>query len=255
MLAIAGAAFALGGRVLQGFVALIGIGIGWEWLQLVWRFAHGAVLRAIWLVAGVLYIGGAVAFAILASAQREQLLAVILAVIAVDVGAYFAGRTFGGPRIAPAISPSKTWSGLGGACFAASVMVLGLAYVQSGLWIGAWALVIGVVVAIVAQAGDFFESWMKRRAGVKDSGSLIPGHGGLFDRADGLIAVLFVIGVFAVVSGSLDAGSATYPVKGGAAPQVSALGERPHPNPSPEGEGLHRVSGVHLRMFVISVAR
>jgi phosphatidate cytidylyltransferase len=125
----------------------------------------------------------------------------ILPVIAVDVGAYFAGRAIGGPKIAPRISPAKTWAGLiGGALLAGLVGVAveltdfgpAAAPGTSALAIGA-ALVGGVLIAVLAQAGDFFESWMKRRAGVKDSGALIPGHGGLFDRLDGFISVFFAL--------------------------------------------------------------
>ena len=119
------------------------------------------------------------------------ILLLVSTVIAVDVGAYFAGRTIGGPKIAPSISPSKTWAGLAGGMVAATLIV----------WIGAhevgklnpWLIVGAPLVAIVAQIGDFFESWLKRRAGVKDSGALIPGHGGLFDRVDGLIAIAFAL--------------------------------------------------------------
>ncbi len=126
-------------------------------------------------------------------------LSLLLAVIATDIGAYFAGRSIGGPKIAPSISPSKTWAGLaGGMAGAALVLMLG-----RGNGMAAEAIGGGAMLAIVAQAGDFFESWMKRRAGVKDSGKLIPGHGGLFDRVDGLLAVVFVGGVAAVGAGIL----------------------------------------------------
>jgi phosphatidate cytidylyltransferase len=126
-------------------------------------------------------------------------------VIATDIGAYFAGRTIGGPKIAPRISPSKTWAGLlGGICGASLIAAIPL-YLH---WRGSgasspefdWpkAIAIGTVVAIVAQAGDFFESSMKRRAGTKDSGNILPGHGGLFDRLDGLLAVMFLGGLLSL---------------------------------------------------------
>jgi phosphatidate cytidylyltransferase len=134
--------------------------------------------------------------------RPEGLLAVlqiVSAVIATDVGAYFAGRTLGGPKIAPKISPSKTWAGLIGGMIAAGLVFVGWAmYVQA---LHPWTFAVnGAVAAIIAQAGDFFESWMKRRAGVKDSGRLIPGHGGLFDRLDGLLAVSFVLGILLLLS-------------------------------------------------------
>ncbi len=115
-----------------------------------------------------------------------------LAVVwATDICAYFTGRTFGGPRIAPAISPSKTWSGLLGGMAGAGLTSLGLAMhfgwaVGDRMWL---YFAGGMVAAILAQIGDFFESWLKRRVGVKDSGTLFPGHGGILDRVDGLVPV------------------------------------------------------------------
>lgn len=108
---------------------------------------------------------------------------------AVDICAYFAGRFIGGPKLAPRISPKKTWAGLLGGMAGAVIVSVGFS-----LWLGAGMPVFLAIVAlgltILEQAGDFAESAMKRRAGVKDSGSLIPGHGGILDRVDGLIAVV-----------------------------------------------------------------
>ncbi|MEY4054755.1 MAG: hypothetical protein RL519_90, partial [Pseudomonadota bacterium] len=98
------------------------------------------------------------------------------------------------------ISPSKTWAGLlGGILGALAVLILSAKLSDAS---PAWWQVLGLAVlaTVVAQAGDFFESWMKRRAGVKDSGKLIPGHGGLFDRVDGLIAVSFLAALLAALS-------------------------------------------------------
>lgn len=103
---------------------------------------------------------------------------------ATDIGAFFAGRSIGGPKIAPAISPSKTWAGLGGGVVAATA----LAYALSKSFSLHPNLVLATpLLAVAAQAGDFLESWMKRRAGVKDSGTLLPGHGGVLDRLDGVV--------------------------------------------------------------------
>ncbi len=106
---------------------------------------------------------------------------------ATDIGAYFAGRAIGGPKIAPAISPNKTWAGLFGGMIGA--LALGWAL---HIWAGLprELALFGPVLAVLAQAGDFFESWMKRRAGVKDSGSILPGHGGALDRLDGAMTSL-----------------------------------------------------------------
>lgn len=106
---------------------------------------------------------------------------------ATDIGAYFAGRGVGGPKIAPSISPSKTWAGLVGGMIAALVVGLLLAR-YFGLPRN--LALASPILAIAAQAGDFFESWMKRSAGVKDSGRLLPGHGGALDRLDGVVSSL-----------------------------------------------------------------
>ncbi len=105
------------------------------------------------------------------------------------------GRFIGGPKIAPAISPSKTWAGLFGGMIGAALLLNITVYLGFGGPLPAdlaRLAVFGGGFAIVAQAGDFFESWLKRRAGVKDSGALIPGHGGMFDRVDGMLPVCIV---------------------------------------------------------------
>jgi len=133
----------------------------------------------------------------------SAVLLVVGAVIATDIGAYFAGRMIGGPKIAPSISPSKTWAGLFGGAVGSGLSLVLLSSFSgnpAAVTILPAYLLAGAVIAIIAQVGDFFESWMKRRAGVKDSGNLIPGHGGLFDRVDGLLAVCFVLGVLFMVS-------------------------------------------------------
>lgn len=109
---------------------------------------------------------------------------------ATDIGAYFAGRAIGGPKLAPKVSPSKTWAGLGGGMVAA-LLVGGLV-----AWFGKLApafYVAGAPLAVAAQMGDLFESWLKRRSGVKDSGKLLPGHGGVLDRLDGLVPVALLV--------------------------------------------------------------
>ncbi|AHE54556.1 phosphatidate cytidylyltransferase [Sphingomonas sanxanigenens] len=109
---------------------------------------------------------------------------------ATDIGAYFAGRLIGGPKIAPSVSPNKTWAGLAGGMVAALVTGL-LFHVLGGLTIG--LALASAPLAAVAQAGDFFESALKRNAGVKDSGTILPGHGGVLDRLDGLVPVSVVV--------------------------------------------------------------
>lgn len=127
---------------------------------------------------------------------------VIITVCATDIGAFFAGRQIGGPKLAPAISPNKTWAGLIGgmvsAAIAGGLCSLFAPYPESVLLSAA----LGASLAVVAQGGDLLESWMKRRAGVKDSGTLIPGHGGLLDRADGYIFTFPLFALLVYLSGA-----------------------------------------------------
>lgn len=222
MLAVAGGALWLGGWWWTALVTLIALGVLWEWTALVRRFSEGVLERAIWTVAGVLYVsvGG---FTLASLRARDaafygspgdnvgllQSILLVAMIIGVDVGAYFAGRAIGGPKIAPKISPSKTWAGLAGGVAGAFAVFCAHRYFLVPSWFEepirgaslAAAIAAAIVVACIAQAGDFFESGMKRRAGVKDSGSLIPGHGGLFDRVDGLLAVAFVVGTLSYLAG------------------------------------------------------
>lgn len=217
MLVLAGGALWLGGWFWTAFVVLLAGGVIWEWNKLIERFGLSGFGETLWFFGGVIYIGGA-AYAMMAVRNGRQVLPLdpdfagyaplgvlvgfLLPVVAVDVGAYFAGRAIGGPKIAPKISPAKTWAGLaGGALFASLVGVVAeVIDIGPGALIPGYpaialagAVLGGVFIAVLAQAGDFFESWMKRRAGVKDSGALIPGHGGLFDRLDGFISVFFTL--------------------------------------------------------------
>ena len=124
---------------------------------------------------------------------------------ATDTGALFAGRSIGGPKLAPVISPNKTWAGLAGGMLAAALVGAIFA-----LWLGSpvgLAALISAGLAVVAQAGDLVESLVKRHFGVKDSGTIIPGHGGIFDRVDGLLAVAPVWALVVLV----DAGWRVWP--------------------------------------------
>jgi phosphatidate cytidylyltransferase len=145
------------------------------------------------LGAGLLYAGLPAAGLMF---LREQPLGLALTlwtlaiVWATDIGAYFSGRAIGGPKLAPRLSPNKTWAGLLGGMAGALVVgaVIG--------WIGGLPstyLWLGPIMAVLAQAGDLFESWLKRRAKVKDSGRLLPGHGGALDRLDGVVPVAVLI--------------------------------------------------------------
>lgn len=201
MLAIAGAALWAGGMVLDLFIAAVALACFGEFARLVWRAAEKPLFRLIGLPAGSAYIGLA-AWVLIRIDELAILALIVVSVICVDTFAYFFGRTLGGPKIAPMISPSKTWAGLLGGAVGATLAIalfvltpVGGDDFVLGSIDGAFVLILlGTVVAICAQAGDFFESWLKRRAKMKDSSNLIPGHGGVFDRVDGLLPVALVFG-------------------------------------------------------------
>lgn len=206
MVAVAGAALWLGGEVFAAFVTLVAFGILWEITALVIKITTKAIAKIFCAILATLYVGVAVTtlVGLRSSAENGVFLAAlpILLVAAIDIFAYFFGRTFGGPKIAPSISPSKTWAGLLGGMVGASAVML-IAQWGDDLSTTNWLfynVMVGIGAAIVAQTGDFFQSWMKRKAGVKDSGKLIPGHGGLFDRTDGLIALLFTMAILRFVT-------------------------------------------------------
>jgi phosphatidate cytidylyltransferase len=125
----------------------------------------------------------------------------LFTVWACDVGAYLVGRRIGGPRLAPAISPGKTRSGALGGLLAAIAVGLLAAHFLSEVATPWRAALVACVLGVVAQAGDLLESFVKRRLEVKDSGHLIPGHGGLFDRLDGILAAAPVAAALALALG------------------------------------------------------
>jgi phosphatidate cytidylyltransferase len=125
---------------------------------------------------------------------------IVLCVWATDIGAYFVGRSAGGAKLAPRISPGKTWSGLLGGMAWAAVASAAVGY-AFGLGETLHLAAVGAGIAVVDQIGDLAESGVKRQAGVKDSGTLIPGHGGLLDRIDGLVAVLVVVALTRLLIG------------------------------------------------------
>jgi phosphatidate cytidylyltransferase len=171
-------------------IALLGI-LGLALISgLMVRF--GNAVSSKWSYLGICYVGfPALAFTLLRNDPDFGFAAVLwifLIVWAADILAYFAGRIIGGPKLAPMISPKKTWAGLGGAVAGSTLVSSIFAYAFHLNGVLALAILAGCL-AVVEQAGDLFESSLKRFHGVKDSGALIPGHGGVIDRVDGLIAV------------------------------------------------------------------
>ena len=195
MIAIAITAAIAGGYVFAIFAALAATAIYYEWTRIVRGWGLG------WRIAGFFY-ALLPALSLLWIRDRsadklDLLLWVFIVTWSTDIGAYFVGRAIGKRKLAPSISPGKTVEGLVGGVIAATLL--------GGVWAFVLELppalfVLAPIFALFAQAGDLFESWMKRRAGLKDSGSWLPGHGGLLDRLDGLVPVA-VLTALAQLSG------------------------------------------------------
>lgn len=180
------------------FEALIGIAVlimAWEWWGLCGK-------KPIWLIFGVFYIG-APSYALLhirayPDMAVETVLWTFVMVWAADTGAYAAGRLIGGPKLAPSISPKKTWAGLCGGMVAA-----GLVGLVTGLVLDHQSVIplvlLSMALGVFSQGGDLLESWVKRKFNKKDSGSLIPGHGGVLDRVDGLLAAALGVALVGLV--------------------------------------------------------
>jgi phosphatidate cytidylyltransferase len=157
-----------------------------------------------WLALGVSYVGlPCLALSWLRAMPQdglETLLWVLGLVWATDTGAYVVGRKIGGPKLAPRISPNKTWAGLFGGMAAAAIVGLAASALVAGVspWV---AVPLGAALAVVEQGGDLFESAVKRHFGVKDSSSLIPGHGGVLDRVDGLLSVSLAVAALSWMAG------------------------------------------------------
>jgi phosphatidate cytidylyltransferase len=201
MAALALAVTWYGGVVFALFWVIAAGVVFWEWYGLV----SNAAQRSGWMAAGIVYAAVvAIAPILLRSDSQFGLLAVIFLFAVVwttDIAAYFVGRFVGGPKLWPAISPKKTWSGAIGGTLGA--IVAGVAVANFG-GVSSWsAAVLAAVLSIASQAGDLFESHLKRRFGVKDSSHIIPGHGGAMDRLDGFIAAAGVAALVGLVRGGL----------------------------------------------------
>lgn len=202
LISVALASALFGGTVFAVLVALIATIMYLEWSRMVghwglaWRvtgffYCLLPAVSLLWIRERAEYAGIGTGF--------DLLIWVFLVVWSTDIGAYFAGRAIGGPKLAPAVSPNKTIAGLIGGVICAAVL--------AGAWVyhaqlPAKLLWLAVIFAVAAQIGDLFESGLKRRAGVKDSGTWLPGHGGLLDRLDGLVPVA-VLTALLMVMGAL----------------------------------------------------
>lgn len=196
----------IGQLVFFALCFLVYLGLLYEWAKITSR----KKVSIFWLSFGFLYVSIAMFTMILLERYRDveqqegqivqtmpwALLIIILIVWFTDSFAYLFGKTIGGPKVAPKISPNKTWAGVLGGLVGTSILFM-IFYFSSerlaNIW--QWLLPTFLGLSIISVIGDFFESWIKRKFGVKDSGNIIPGHGGLLDRMDGLILVLNVIGI------------------------------------------------------------
>ncbi|MDO5757862.1 MAG: phosphatidate cytidylyltransferase [Rhodobacterales bacterium] len=199
-----------------GMGVIAGLALAVAWVLPLWLALPGLVLVAVfgaWQLSQRRVLFGAYATGVLLACHTAALLRtdaglawilwVICVVVAVDVAGYFAGRAIGGPKFWPAISPKKTWSGTVAGWFAGAVMGLGF-----GLYLGVGTelMILSALVAVTGQAGDIWESWIKRRVGVKDSSDLIPGHGGVLDRFDAMLGAMLLVGalwIFRILPGIL----------------------------------------------------
>lgn len=186
-----------GGVLLNSFIIFVGVVCGGEWFTLTQKKSN------IWKLLGAAYIAlGCYSFTWLTHNHNlginhevkllgiNTIISIFFLVIANDVGAYFFGKLFGGPKLCSTISPNKTWSGFAGGviCAMATTPLL-----------GEYLPIVGFLVAVFATLGDLLESWAKRKCEIKDSSNLIPGHGGLLDRMDGMFMVAIVVFLTAVI--------------------------------------------------------
>ena len=160
----------------------------------------------LWAIAGFLYAAAAQLASVLVRLDHAKglsaLILVLFVVWATDIGGYFAGRAIGGPKLWPRVSPKKTWAGAIGGFVASLLVAIGFSASDLGKTLP--LVILAAMLSVAAQLGDLFESAIKRRFGVKDSGHIIPGHGGVMDRLDGFVAAIVLAAIFGVLRGGVD---------------------------------------------------
>jgi phosphatidate cytidylyltransferase len=195
-LALSGVCLALG--LVDFAVIVLGLGVV---VVVVLAAGHRS-----WAAAGFLYTAAAELASFMVRFGQHYgwfaLVLVLLVVWASDIGGYAAGRSVGGPKLAPRVSPNKTWAGAIGGFVGSLVVAAGWAATGPGKIVP--IMLIGAVLSVASQLGDLFESAVKRRFGVKDSSHIIPGHGGLLDRLDGYVAAIVLAAILGLVRGGLD---------------------------------------------------
>lgn len=198
----------LGGLIFVVFWVAAASIVLWEWSRLVVHGRLRGFSRIDWLAAGVGY-AAVLLFAPLILRRDAALgfvaIAFLFAVVWVtDIAAYFAGRALGGPKLWPAVSPKKTWSGAIGGTLAGIVAAI-LTVKLLGVSVSPMLVLVAGLLSVVAQAGDLLESAVKRHLGAKDAGSIIPGHGGVMDRLDGFLTAAAAAAMVGLIRGGLEA--------------------------------------------------
>lgn len=195
-------AMALGGtgRLLAGVIVAV--------MGALSAAALAPAARRLWVAGALPYAAAIVLAPVALRADTEHGFLAVIFIYAVvwstDIAAYFVGRAVGGPKLMPAVSPKKTWSGaIGGVTASVAVAVATAQAAQLTGW--PFIVLVAVALSVAAQAGDLFESSLKRRFGAKDSGHLIPGHGGLMDRLDGFVAAAVLAAFIGLWRGGVDA--------------------------------------------------
>lgn len=205
----------LGGYFSAGLALILFVLGFYEWVNITKK----SPVKIIWFIGGFIYLSFAFFNFALLSLYRpyEEMLGLyyppvflyitLILVWVTDISAYFVGRTVGGAKLAPKISPNKTWSGAIGGVVGCVIVLLATLNLDEASTLKItddnkalfYTIAFHILLPIISQIGDLFESYIKRRFGVKDSSNIIPGHGGILDRFDGLILVLFVYGIFSQI--------------------------------------------------------
>jgi len=189
-----------GGIFYHVLIGVMGLILASEWANMVGR-------RPAWMALGVLYVAVSIwaLWRLRLDPEWGQMTVFWLLVVVwgADTGGYVFGMSLRGPKLAPSISPNKTWSGFFGGTLLGALAGWGMVSYfrpEVALEMAAFKIIaFSAAMAVVSQVGDLLESWVKRRFDVKDSGSIIPGHGGLFDRVDGLVATAIALALINIV--------------------------------------------------------
>jgi phosphatidate cytidylyltransferase len=196
-----------GGAYFSTLIVLMAVIMSFEWKGIVDNVPKdGSPLnqnqQKKWTAVGVMYVSvfaSSLLFLRSIEGGFDLVLFMLLLVWSTDIAAYFSGKLIGGPKIWTKISPNKTWAGLLGGMLAAGIIGVITSFFVSHSFI--LMFIGGACIAVTAQIGDFFESWVKRKFDVKDSGNIIPGHGGVMDRMDGFVTVATVFAFIVIING------------------------------------------------------